>query len=70
MRSLFSFRGFAKTPRVKRINMLSKHEMMRLAWYVLNVPEEKAQRKLDALELEDASAVIILSSVYHGRLKG
>jgi hypothetical protein len=46
--------------------MLSKHEMMRLAWYVLNVPEEKAQRKLDALELEDASAVIILSSVYHG----
>jgi len=68
VRFLLSSRGLSKkkTPRVKRINMLSKHEMMRLAWYVLNVPEEKAQRKLDALELEDASAVIILSSVYHG----
>ena len=40
--------------------------MMRLAWYVLNVPEEQAQRKLDSLSIEDASAVIILSTVYHG----
>jgi hypothetical protein len=45
--------------------MLTKHEMMRLAWYVLNVPEEEAQRKLDALPIEDASAVLILSTVYH-----
>jgi len=45
--------------------MLTKHEMMRLAWYVLNVPEEQAQRKLDALPIEDASAVLILSTVYH-----
>jgi len=44
--------------------MIDKHQIMRLAWYVLNVPREKADRKLAALPVEDASAIYILSSIY------
>ena len=44
--------------------MIDKHQIMRLAWYILNVPQDKADQKLSALPVEDASAVYILSSVY------